>query len=73
LIIPELSIPSAGQKDRGLWERDWFARRLHVLLGSLAVFQLVVVNQQQPQMREKRNTNIKQVCSPDPFGLQLYV
>ena len=34
---------------------------LHVLLGRLAVFHLVVVNQQ-PQMRSKKTTNTKQVC-----------
>ena len=25
-LLPELSIPAAGQKDRGLWAREWFRR-----------------------------------------------
>jgi len=45
----------------------------HALTSAFPVFQLVVVNQQQPQMREKRTANTKQVCRRDPFGLQLYM
>ena len=61
-LLPELSIPAAGQKDRRLWGREWLVARKASGRVAKCIFDQIKANLAENQPKNNQNVQKRIFC-----------